>query len=314
MYTVLLLALALSLPDALLNRPYTYDSPWVRVSSRCAMPIPATRVVAGTLPAGLQLTDRGEMLGVPTQPGKYGFTVEVSDGCSRRLEERQIRVAPAPILTAEAEELEFNCPQGAPPFSAGIVRVSGSTPGHAYSVDILEGPWLQATMRDGILPPENSALEADTVRLSINPAKLAPGAYTARLRLSIWQGANTPELLFRLRVDSPQTIFAPLTPKLAPSQIIYQLVEIPQVQVITLPPVSRPDPPRFPLHQPKSGTAAKSSHSGLAGPGRSRVLPFPKVTITPRPPSKPKAEPPPERTKPSAMPPTAQVEKPKPAH
>ena len=184
MYTVLLLALALSLPDALLNRPYTYDSPWVRVSSRCAMPIPATRVVAGTLPAGLQLTDRGEMLGVPTQPGKYGFTVEVSDGCSRRLEERQIRVAPAPILTAEAEELEFNCPQGAPPFSAGIVRVSGSTPGHAYSVDILEGPWLQATMRDGILPPENSALEADTVRLSINPAKLAPGAYTARLRLS----------------------------------------------------------------------------------------------------------------------------------
>ena len=321
---MLLLALVLALPDALLNRPYAPQPAWERAGTRCAMPIPVTRVVAGELPAGMGVSGRGEIQGTPTEPGLYGFTVEVSDGCSRRLERRQIRVMPAPILTAEAESLEFHCPQGAAAFSGGIVRVSGSAPGRAYSVDILDGTWLEATMRDGVLPAEGASLESDTLRLSVNPSKLAPGAYSARLRLSTWQGANTPELLFRLRVDSPQSIFGPIAAAPSPVQIVYQIVEAPSPQSITPPRIILPDPPRFPHYDPSRKTESQSSKIGGRGPTRSRILPFPKVTIPPKPPAKPgekdvkKTEAAPERTKPSAMPAppvaAAKNDKPKAAH
>lgn len=322
---LLLVALVLALPDALLNRSYTPEPVWVRVWTRCAMPIPVTRIVSGDLPAGMQVSGQGDLQGIPTEPGHYTFTVEVSDGCSRHLEQRQIRVLPAPILTAEAQQLAFHCPQGSPAFSGGIVRVSGSAPGRPYSVDILDGQWLEAAMRDGVLPAEGAALEADTIRISINPSKLAPGDYTARLRLSMWQGANAPELLFRLRVDSPQTLLTPLIiPQTAPIQIIYQIVEAPSAELIQPLPAPRLDGPHFPVYRPKSDTGPGYYKPGSRPLSRSRVLPFPKVTITPKPLAKPgekdgrKPETMPARTKPSAMPPSpaasAKNDKPKTAH
>jgi hypothetical protein len=312
---VLLFVLALALPDALLNRPYQAEAAWERAGARCSMPIPVTRVMAGALPAGMRVSGRGELLGIPTELGFFQFTVEISDGCSRRLDQRQIRVVPAPILTAEAEIQEFHCPQGALPFSAGNIRVSGSAPGRAYTVDIVDGAWLQAAMRDGVLPAEGSSLEADVLRLSINPSKLAPGNYSARLRLSTWQGANTPELHFQLRVDSAQAIFAPLTPALLPAQIVYQIIEAPNARSIVPTQVALPEPPRFPLYQPKP-TPPRPGGMGSRAPGRSRILPFPKIILPPKAPTKTEA--PPERTKPSAMPPPAagavKGDKPKAAH
>ncbi|MFN0102789.1 MAG: hypothetical protein ACKV2U_11945 [Bryobacteraceae bacterium] len=335
----ILLAVAMTLPDAWLNQPYVPQAKWERVSTRCAMPIPTTRVVAGVPPPGLQTSVRGDMEGIPTEPGVFTFTVEVSDGCSRRMEQRQIRVMPAPILTAEAETLEFQCLQGAPSLSGGIVRVSGSAPGRAYSVDIAynedkpEVRWLQAAMRDGVLPTEGSALEADTLRLSINPGKLPAGSYTARLRVSTWQGANTPELLFRLRVDTPQAVLAPALAAPVPIPIVLRIAEAPSIQVIRPPLVPYADPPYFLKYQPKP--LYPPPGMGTRGTGRSRVLPFPRILLPPKPaakseakptapaPDKPAAKPvqkheaPPERTKPSALAPpptTAKSEKPKAAH
>lgn len=313
---MLLLVLALALPDALLNRPYRAEPVWERAGTRCSMPIPVTRVAAGELPAGMHVSGRGEVQGIPTEAGLYEFTVEVSDGCSRRLEQRQIRVMPAPILAVEAEGLEFRCPQGAPAFSAGNIRVSGSAPGRAYTVDIVDGAWLQATMRDGVLPAEGSSLDADVLRLSINPSKLAPGTYSARLRLSTWQGANAPELLFQLRVDSVQAIFGPLAPTLIAPPIIYQIIETPNAQSLIPPPRVFPAPPIFRPSYPSRPAPPKPAGFGSRTPGRSRILPFPKVILPPKIPVKPEA--PPVRTKPSAMPPppasAAKGDKPKAAH
>lgn len=340
MFSVILLALALSLPDALLNRPYVPEARWERVSTRCAMPVPATRVIGGSLPPGLQVSGRGEVEGVPTEPGDFTFAVEVSDGCARRVEQRRIRVMPAPILLAEAETLEYHCVHGAPPFSGGIVRVSGSAPGRAYSVEILEGHWLRAAMRDGVLPAEGLALEADTLRLTVDPTKLSPGAYSARLRVSTWQGANTPELEFKLRVDSPQAVLTPLSVLPPPLDFrpLVQIVEAPNPRTIAPPAVERSAPPVFPKYKPRPKPKSAVNSRTV---GRSRVLPFPKITL-PAPkakeekpgtapkelgkepangakPEKPapkqsakvetpkdgpqKKENPPERTKPSAMPP-----------
>ena len=276
---MLLLALALALPDALLNRPYVPEARWEKVSTRCAMPIPTTRVVGGSLPPGLQMSGRGEVEGVPTEPGDFTFAVEVSDGCARRVEQRRIRVMPAPILLAEAETLEYHCVHGAPPFSGGIVRVSGSAPGRAYSVDVLDGAWLRAAMRDGRIPPEQSSLEADTLRLTVDPTKLAPGVYSARLRVHTWQGVNTPELEFKLRVDSPQTVLTPLT--VLPSPVEFQprvqIIEAPSPRAVAPPAVVRPAPPTFPKYKPRPKPQPSSKHTHAIG--RSRVLPFPKVTI-----------------------------------
>jgi HAMP domain-containing protein len=194
-----------------------------------------------------------------------------------------------------------------------------------------------AAMRDGRIPPEQSSLEADTLRLTVDPTKLTPGVYSARLRLHTWQGANTPELEFKLRVDSPQTILTPLTVLPAPVEFQprVQIIEAPSPRAVAPPAVDRPAPPSFPKHKPRPKPQPSAKHTHAIG--RSRVLPFPKVTIpAPKPkqekpasptkepakdakqekpapkqtakaePPKPapaKKEAPPERTKPSAMPP-----------
>lgn len=287
--------LAIALPDALLNRPYVPEARWERVSTRCAMPIPTTRVVGGALPPGLQMTGRGDVEGLPTEPGLFAFTVEISDGCSKRLEQRQIRVMPAPILVAEAETYEYQCLQGTPAFSGGLVRISGSAPGRAYTVDLLDAPWLKAAMRDGVIPAEGLALEADTLRLTVDPGMLRPGLYTARLRVSTWQGANTPELLFKLRIDSPATVLTPLTvlPTPVNFQPRVQIVEAPSPRSIEPPTVAHVAPPKFPKYIPKPKPKPLPAASHHHGFGRSRVLPFPKVTIpksAPNPEEKPKPE------------------------
>jgi hypothetical protein len=265
------------------------------------MPIPATRIVDGALPPGVELSPRGTFDGVPTTPGTFEFTVEISDGCSARRQQRRLRVVPAPILLAEAESLEFHCPQGALPFSGGLVRVSGSAPGHPYSVDLVfpeDKPWLAASLREGRIPTESSAFDADTLSLTINASKLAPGLYSARLRVSAWQGANAPELLFRLRVDSPQSVFAPIAAPPQPIPVTLFIAEAPSPILLSPPQTPRRIAPLFPKYVPKPKSTSQRGKAGAFSPGRSRVLPFPKVTITPA-----KPEPPPERTKPAAMPP-----------
>ncbi|MBI2689277.1 MAG: putative Ig domain-containing protein [Acidobacteria bacterium] len=309
----MLLALLLSFPDALLNRPYVPEVRTERASARCPSPAIAIRLAGGALPPGMTLTGRGELEGTPTKPGQYSFHIEVFDGCLRRIEERHLRVIHAPILIAEAAVREFRCVHGAPPFSAGIVRVSGSAPGRAYNADVLDGNWLRTAMREGELPSAASAFESDALQLTIDPGNLPPGDYSARLRVSAWQGANAPELLFRLHVDSPQSVFAPIPLPMATATALPP-IDLPNVQIVLPPPLIIPEPPapQRPYMQPKPGSAGKGSR--IQSNGRSRVLPFPKVTIPRKPAATGTA---PERTKPAAMPPpepAAPHAKPKAAH
>ncbi len=325
----MILALALLLPDALLHRPYFPEPGYTPVNSRCPMPVASVRLTAGQLPPGLRLTPRGELEGIPVSPGEFPFTLEFSDGCAVRHEVRTIRVIPAPILTAEAEVLDFHCPFNAPDYPGGIVRVSGSVPGRPYRAEVLYpeakgDPWLKVSMRDGAIPSEGQALESDLLLLSIHPGRLPEGTYLARLRVSTWQGANTPELEFRLRIDTAQSVFAKLTAFKSPVSILEPVLAPPSVQTISPPRIPQTGAPVFPKHQPRPKPAAKPGPPAGRSSSRSRVLPFPKVIIqspattaapaktlvqshakgpTPTP-SKPK-EPPPARTKPSAMPPPA---------
>lgn len=303
----MLLALLLAFPDALLQRPYNVPAPWERVSNRCPVPVATTRVVAGSLPPGLRISAKGAVEGVPVEAGDYAFTVEISDGCSRREEPRHIRVTPAPILLAETETLEYQCIQGAPPFAAKIVRVSGSSPGLPYSLDMqyldngAASPWLFASMRSGALPANGESLEADMLSMTIDPGKLPAGDYRARLRLSAWQGANAPELHFRLRIDSPLTVLTPIAAPLQPMEPRIPIPEPPSVSSIVPPQPVRPQTaaPNKPKTRPASKPASEPRH---LTPARSRILPYPKVVI-PKRKTRPAAPATPVHTKPSAMPP-----------
>jgi hypothetical protein len=318
----LLFAMVLTLPEAMLNRPYAPPAAWSGVSAQCGMPVARTRLLAGALPAGLVMTEQGRLQGTPSEPGEFVFQVEISDGCMRRVETRRLHVRPAPILLAEAESAEFRCMEGAAPFDGGLVRVSGSTPGSGYAVDVLAGnTWLAATARDGMLPAEGAALDADVLRLRVSPGKLTPGVHTARLRFSVWRGVDSPELEFRLHVlprKSELKPFASAPPPPAPRPLI---IVAPETVVMHPPVVRRMPPPFFPKAQPKV-PAGPPKPRGKYVP-RSRVLPIPRAMAPPpapapakpqaplakqatpdaKPPAPAAKQPPPERTKPSAMPP-----------
>ena len=288
---------------AFLHHPYIGEPEPIRVSGRCAIVAPYVRPVGGDLPPGLTIDARGAWQGTPTEPGHFSVLVEISDGCARRREVRSIEVLPAPVLTVDADQLNYKMIQGAPPFEASLVRVSSSTPGVAYNVEPIDAPWLRFEQREGAIPADGRAFEADTVRLRIDASKLPPGEHKARVRFTTWRGANAPELMLSLHVAPATSAFPrtePLPMKITPPAISF--VEIAAPIHISPPGVTPPPPPHFPKAQSKP-----IRKPGNGGPIRSRILPIPKVVL---PPPKPAAkEPPPERTKPSAMPPAAPEKK-----
>ncbi len=288
---------------AIVHQPYVGDPEPIRVSGRCANVAPYVRPVGGDLPPGLTIDGRGAWQGTPTEPGRYSVLVEVSDGCARRREVRSIEVSPAPVLTVDADRLEYKIIQGAPPFDASLVRVSSSAPGVAYAVEPINAPWVHFEQREGVTPADGRAFEADTVRLRIDASKLPSGEYKARVRFTTWRGANAPELILALHVAPALTALPSAEPRpisIAPPAISF--VEIAEPVRITPPEVTVPPPPHFPKAPPKV-----VRKPGNGGPIRSRILPIPKVVL---PPPKPAAkEPAPERTKPSAMPPAAPEKK-----
>lgn len=275
----------------------------IRVSSRCAISAPYVRPVGGDLPPGLTIDGRGAWHGTPTEPGYFSVLVEISDGCTRRREVRSLEVLHAPVLTVDADRLDYSIIQGAPPFDASLVRVSGSTPGVSYSVEPLNAPWLQFEQREGAIPADGRAFEADIVRLRIDGSKLPTGDHRARVRFTTWRGANAPELTVNLHV-APAASGLP-TVELKPMMIAapaISFVEIAEPVSISPPAVTPPSAPAFPKVRSKS-----SRRPNAGGPVRSRVLPIPKVVLPPPKPAPKDSLP--ERTKPSAMPPAAPEKK-----
>jgi len=287
---------------AFLHQPFHGEPEPIRVSGRCALVAPYVRPVGGDLPPGLTIDARGAWQGTPTEPGQFSVLVEIGDGCSRRREVRSIEVLPAPVLTVEADRLSYEIIQGAPAFYASLVRVSSSAPGVAYRVEAIDAPWLAFDQREGAIPSDGRAFEADTVRVRIDASKLPSGDHNGRVRFSTWRGANAPELTLALRVAPAISALPDATPKpmtIAAPAIAF--VEIAAPVQISPPDAAPPAAPKFPKALPKR--VGKPSGGAI----RSRVLPIPKVVL---PPAKPAAkESPPERTKPSAMPPAAPEKK-----
>ena len=264
-----------TLPLALAGRPYHQGPLMVESSGRCQLGTTSTRIVEGSLPAGMSLDGMGYLRGTPMEPGRFGFSVELRSGCTRSVEQVVLEVAMAPMLRVSAESLDFSCEKGGRPPAMQRVMVAGSHPGLPYTMSAAGAPWLEIRPRRGALPPPGAALETDTVDLIIHPEKLDSGDYHATLLTYAWGGTNPASTEVHLTVksagsswDSLRTVPMPPPPPAAAT--------MPTVIIPTA--ILEPPPPP----KPKPAPGASVPHAPkkpLVPVTRSRIVTVPRITL-----------------------------------
>lgn len=267
------------LPMARVGTPYLPGPLLIESSGRCPVGATGIRLVDGGLPAGLSLNGAGYLQGTPSQPGRFGFTVELRNGCSRALEQLVLEVGVAPMLWVSAPALTFSCERGGPPPEPQRVMVFGNQPGLAYQMTAAGAPWLEIRPRRGMLPPPGSALESDAVDLFVHPEKLDSGVYHATVHTFAFGANAAASTTVHLTVkpagtgwDAIRTMPMPEPPPPTNS-----------IPIVIVPPaVLQPPPPTAPKPIRRKPTAAAKppQPKPITVPiTRSRVVPVPKVTL-----------------------------------
>ncbi|MCX6585047.1 MAG: hypothetical protein NTX13_00515 [Acidobacteria bacterium] len=269
-----------TLPVARVGYPYQPGPLLVESNGRCPVGAAGIRLVDGALPEGLSLDGAGYLRGIPRQPGRYAFAVELRNICGRTVEQLVLEVGVAPMLWVSTPALTFSCERGGRPPEPQRVMVSGNQPGLAYKMSAAGAPWLEIRPRRGTLPPSGAALESDAVDLFVNPDKLDSGEYHATLLTYAWGGATSASTAVHLTVkpagtgwDGVRTLPALEPPAPATS-----------IPIVIVPPASlQPPPPKPPrVTRPKPSPIAQKPAAPKrppVTPTRSRVVAVPKVTL-----------------------------------
>lgn len=187
-----------SLPVAILHEPYSPEPIQVAGGGGCTQNFVAVSVARGDLPEGIWLSQAGYFSGTPVQEGVYVFYVRASNGCQSVVREFTLRVNGAPILSASVERLEFVYSYGGALPAAQQVRISSNWTNLRYGVEAVRAPWLVLRPLRGATPPAGSGLAADTVAVSIDPERLAPGNYRGLIKATAWRAVNEPEIAVTL--------------------------------------------------------------------------------------------------------------------
>ncbi len=191
-----------SLPVAILHRPYTPEPLRFGGGAQCTTNSPLVRIIRGGLPQGLTLSPAGHFGGIPRQRGVFAFTLEVSNICQRSYKNLILQVDGAPILQVEPESLEVQYRVGDPMPAVLKLLVGSSWHDLPYSIDAEGAKWITLRPLRGRTPVPGDALVFDPVRVSLDPAKLAPGVYRAMIRVTAWGTSNEPEIPVTLTVTS----------------------------------------------------------------------------------------------------------------
>jgi len=174
------------LPWGVVDKPYSPPPLETRSSGACPSGGVGFAVVSGTLPPGIQFSRLGALRGTPLRTGSWEIAVRVSNECTWTARHFVLVVTGAPVLTVSPQRLVFE--QG---FNEQELRVSSTWPRLNYSVTT-SVPWLKAEPARGFTPREGSGLDADFVRVIVDPKGLSPGRHTAQLAFSAWQAATQP--------------------------------------------------------------------------------------------------------------------------
>lgn len=188
------------LPVALMHRPYAADPLMLLGGERCSANDALFRVVSGRLPEGLRLSSGGYFSGTARKEGNYQFVVRAANNCGYTTRAFTLRVDGAPILLLSAESFEFTYTLGDPPPTPQLLFVKGTWFDLPYFIAAEGSAWITLQPLTGRTPPENSPYNGDPVKVSIDPAKLAPGTYRGYVKATAWQTANEPVLAVTLVV------------------------------------------------------------------------------------------------------------------
>ncbi len=183
------------LPWAIADKPYSPPPLEVRSSGKCPLGGIGFTVVGGVLPPGLELSRLGYFSGTPLRTGDFGFGIRVSNGCTWTVKRFTLTVTGAPIITAAPEKLRF--------VGAGkkTLHISATWPLLRYGATS-SAAWLKVAPRFGFTPRPASALTGDDVVVSVDPASLPPGHYSATITFAAWQALEAPSVQVELDVTA----------------------------------------------------------------------------------------------------------------
>ncbi len=195
------------LPWAVVDKPYAPPPLEIRSSGACPLGGVSYAVVSGVLPPGIQFSRLGAISGVPLHTGTWEIAVRVSNGCTWTAKHFFLVVSGAPILSVSPAALVIQ------DTNEHTVRVSATWPKLIYTITS-SAAWLTAIPERGFTPREGSALDADFVRVYVDPKGLPPGRHSARLMFSAWQGATQPAVevvlvIRRASSESPTNVSPP---------------------------------------------------------------------------------------------------------
>jgi hypothetical protein len=185
------------LPWAVIDKPYSLGPLQVRSSGACPLGGVGYSVVGGALPPGVQMSKLGYFSGSPERTGVFGFAIRVSDGCTWLAQRFTLTVTGAPVITMSPGPLVFDGP------GEKLVHISATWPKLSYAATA-DADWIRIRPAHGFTPRPTSALVADDILVSVDPATLKPGHYSALITVSAWQalGAPTISVEFNVREKS----------------------------------------------------------------------------------------------------------------
>jgi hypothetical protein len=195
---------------------------------------------------GLTLSAAGVLTGTPPLAGTFGFSLTVRDsaqGSSTRQFSLTVAAAGS-LLQTSVSRLDFSAILGGAAPGLQVIRVTSSQTAAAFVITVDGGTanspapaWLQGSPRTGTTP--------GLVTVSVNPAGLPEGTYTARIRISI-----------------------PGNPNLAPADVIVTLV------VKTAPAVLESFAPLLSFSMRGPGSEKRQGSILLRNGGGGGALPF----------------------------------------
>ncbi len=189
-----------SLPVAFVHKPYTPPPLAAAGGGRCLPNVLGFSIVKGAPPPGVSLSAAGFFSGTPRDQGVYSFRIRAQNECVSYTREFTLRVEGPPLLEMFPDRIEFRYQTGGTLPESQMLRVSANTPDLAYAVEAEGASWLEAVPLRGRTPPEGTALRHDAVELRVDPAKLQPGEYRARVRAEAWQAGNAPSVWVVLKI------------------------------------------------------------------------------------------------------------------
>ncbi|MEO8096759.1 MAG: hypothetical protein ABI811_03600 [Acidobacteriota bacterium] len=166
-------------------------------------------ITGGTPPPGLIMKPNGQIVGTPTVPGNYAFTISYvftysfpgfSDSFSVPFPVTiKINGAAGPPIGISPGGLSFSLLRGGTAPAQSITVSSLSSVSHTYSTVVLSGTdWLSVSPASGVLAPFNNRQMAVTVDAS----RLTAGTYSGRIRVSVSSAGTVMEIPVLLTVGS----------------------------------------------------------------------------------------------------------------